>query len=285
MKFRAEHIRFSHRARHEPPREVFGDLTLAVSPGECVGILGREGSGKTTLLNLLGGLVPPSGGRLLIDDIDPHAGGRGRGAIRLRMGFTFQFPEEQFLRQTVGEEFGDMLRLRGVPAGEVPQLMKEALARMGLDSPEVPERSPFSLSLGESRRLALALLVAGRPAAALLDEPTAGLDASGAACTLKALGGLRSAGVTIIVATHDVNLLAGIAGRVLILDGGGIGVDGGAGDVLRDGALLASHGYGLPDSAPLSGDSRQSGGGDERDGQHGNDISRVDGGNPEGGSR
>jgi energy-coupling factor transport system ATP-binding protein len=285
MNFRADNVRFSHASRHAPPREVFRDLTLTVSDGECVGILGREGSGKTTLLNLLGGLVPPGEGRIVIDGIDPHAGLRGREEIRLHVGFTFQFPEEQFLRQSVAEEFGDLLRLRGVPPAGIPLRINEALTLMGLDSPGMREKSPFSLSLGESRRLALALLVAGRPGAALLDEPTSGLDASGVGCTLKALGGLRGSGVTVIVATHDVNLLAEIAGRVLILGGGGIAADGRAGEILRNGALLADHGYDVPEAFSLSGDSRQGGGGDEDGGQHDHHVARARGEAPEGGSR
>ena len=285
MNFRAEHIRFSHTSRHEPPREVFSDLTLTVSAGECVGIIGREGSGKTTLLNLLGGLVPPPAGQVLIDGIDPHSGQRGREANRLRLGFTFQFPEEQFLRETVAEEFHDLLRRRGVPPAEIPTRMEEALALMELDPRGTGGRSPFSLSFGESRRLALALLVAGRPGAALLDEPTAGLDASGVACARKALGGLRGSGVTVIVTTHDVDFLAGVAGRILILGGGGIVADGSAVEILANGMLLANHGYGIPEALSLSGDSREGGGGDERDGQNDGHVTRGDGGMAKGGSR
>jgi len=247
MNFRAEHIRFSHTSRHEPPREVFRDLTLTISRGECVGILGHEGSGKTTLLSLLGGLVAPRGGRILIDGIDPHSGMQGRGAIRLRMGFTFQFPEEQFLRQTVAEEFADMLLLRGISRADIQGRREEALAFMGLDPGGMGERSPFSLSLGESRRVALALLLAIAPEAALLDEPTAGLDSSGVLCTLNALGRLSRGGATVIVATHDVNLLAEIAGRVLVLVDGGIAADGEAVEILTDDLLLANHGYDVPE--------------------------------------
>ncbi|HMK39101.1 MAG TPA: ABC transporter ATP-binding protein, partial [Bacteroidota bacterium] len=239
-------------SRFEPPREVFRDLSLTVSRGECLGLLGREGTGKTTLLNLLGGLVPPGEGRILIDGVDPHAGRHGRESVRLRLGFTFQFPEEQFLSQSVEEEFRSLLRLRGVSASLVQSRMDEALAAMGLDPRGVAGRSPYSLSLGESRRLALALLVAVSPGAALLDEPTAGLDASGVACALRALGALLQKGATVIVATHDVDLLAEVAQRVVILGGGGIAADGAAGDILTDESLLAGHGYALPEVVSIA---------------------------------
>lgn len=246
MNFEARNIRFSHLSRHEPAREVFRDLSLSIPGGECVGILGREGSGKTTLLNILGGLFPPSGGNLLIDGIDPHSGEGRSAGIRLRMGFTFQFPEEQFLCHTVAEEFSGVLRLRGVPGNEIAGRTREALGLMGLDPLETPGRSPFSLSLGESRRLALSLLHAIRPGGALLDEPTAGMDASGLDCTLGVIRKLRQAGTTVIIATHDVDLLSEIAERVLILGERGIASDGKSGAILGDARLLAEHGYAVP---------------------------------------
>ena len=248
MNFAARHIRFSHVSRHEPAREVFRDLTLTIAGGDSVGVLGREGSGKTTLLCILGGLVPPAGGSVRIDGIDPHSRGGGSDNIRLRTGFTFQFPEEQFLTHTVEEEFSGLLRLRGVPAGEIYGRRGDALARMGLDPQQTPGRSPFSLSLGESRRLALSLLYAIRPGAALLDEPTAGMDASGLACTVNLVRALRKNGTTVIIATHDVDLLSEVAERVVILGGLGIAADGKSGAILGDGHLLAQHGYSVPES-------------------------------------
>jgi energy-coupling factor transporter ATP-binding protein EcfA2 len=245
------------------PREVFRGLTLTIPQGECVGILGREGSGKSTLLTILGGLIPPSGGNVRIDGADPRAA-RGREGIRLRMGFTFQFPEEQFIRQTVAEEFSDILGLRGVPRPEIPRRMEDSLLRMGLQPGVFAPRSPFSLSLGESRRLALALLIAMSPAAALLDEPTSGLDSSGVACAVRALRSLSRSGATVVIATHDVDLLAEVAGRVVILAGGTVAADGNAENILTDGALLGAHGYGVPEVVSVASALRREGRLDER---------------------
>lgn len=184
---------------------------------------------------------------MLIDGVDPHARPGGRDEIRLRIGFTFQFPEEQFLRETVKEEFADVMRLRGISPADCAERMHRALEAMGLDPAGIAERSPFSLSLGESRRLALALVLAIAPAAALLDEPTSGLDARGCACALTAIGSLRRSGATVVIATHDVDLLAEVAGRVLILGEGGIESDGEADETLTDGGLLKRYGYSLPE--------------------------------------
>jgi energy-coupling factor transporter ATP-binding protein EcfA2 len=175
------------------------------------------------------------------------------------MGFTFQFPEEQFLRQTVREEFEDMMRLRRISPAEFPPRMNGALAAMGLGAGGITERSPFSLSLGEARRLGLALLLAIAPAAALLDEPTAGLDAQGFACALRAISSFRRTGATVIIATHDVNLLAETAARVLILGEGGIETDGEAERILSDGTLLGRFGYSVPEVVATAADLRAQG--------------------------
>jgi energy-coupling factor transporter ATP-binding protein EcfA2 len=259
MNIAARDIQYAHADRYQAPREVFHGLTLDIHAGECVGILGREGSGKTSLLNILGGLVPPGQGSVLIDGIDLHAGSAVRRAIGLRMGFTFQFPEEQFLRQTVAEEFTDVLRLRGVTAEEVSFRMNESLAMMGLDTLETPGRSPFSLSLGESRRLALALVFALRPEAAFLDEPTSGLDSTGVLCALELLGRLHGRGATLLVATHDVDVIAEFAGRVLILGEGEIGADGKPEDVLTDSRLLSRYGYAPPEVVTIAAELRKEG--------------------------
>ncbi|HTY58157.1 MAG TPA: ABC transporter ATP-binding protein [Bacteroidota bacterium] len=247
MELVARQIRFAHRDRLRSPREVFRDLALTVPSGAAVGILGREGSGKTTLLNILGGLLPPDDGTVCIGGIDLRGGSENVKAIRLSVGFTFQFPEEQFLRPSVREEFSDLLRIRGVSAEETRVRMDEALALMGLDPGGTPARSPFSLSLGESRRLALALLFALRPGAAFLDEPTAGLDASGVLRALDVLGRLHGAGNTVLVATHDIDFIAEFAERVLILSNGAIAADGKSEDVLADTSLLSAHGYRVPE--------------------------------------
>jgi len=242
----AEHIRYTAGTKFGTSREVFRDLSLLVESGECLGVIGREGSGKTTLLNLLGGLVPPSGGSLFLDGVNMGAAPDRAGGIRRRMGFTFQFPEEQFLSPTVDEEFRSLFRVRGIPEGERDGRRDAALRAAGLVEPGTGARSPFTLSLGESRRLALAFVSALRPAAAFLDEPTSGLDASGAACARSIVEGLLAGGCTVVIATHDLEFLSGVARSVLILTEGGIAARGEAAAILADRSLLAAHGYPRP---------------------------------------
>ena len=246
MNIEAEHLRYAAGGKFRPSREIFRDVSLRIAHGECAGVIGREGSGKTTLLNLLGGLVAPSGGRVLLDGVDVWNDARAAGDVRLRTAFTFQFPEEQFLSPEVGEEFTSLLRLRGVPEREAEERRRLSLVEAGLVGSIDDRRSPFSLSLGESRRLALALVASLRPAAAFLDEPTSGLDASGAACAGRILASLIACGCTVVIATHDIEFLAGLATSVIVVEEGGIAARGDAGLVLADAPLLAAHGYALP---------------------------------------
>lgn len=247
MTFELDHIAFTHKARHETTREIFRDFSLKVSRGERIGILGEEGSGKTTLLYLLAGLLPPTRGSIRIDGTDPHTDPHLRASVQRRIGITFQFPEEQFIRETVSEEFREVLALRDVAPIDVPRRMEESLRFSGLDPAAYSMRSPFSLSLGESRRVALALILAMRPEGILMDEPTAGLDASGTASTVRSLTLLGDQGATIITATHDIDLLASIAQRVVIIEGGAIEADDSAEAILSNVRLLTRHGYDLPE--------------------------------------
>jgi energy-coupling factor transport system ATP-binding protein len=169
------------------------------------------------------------------------------------MGITFQFPEEQFLRESIAEEFSDVLSLRSASPSTITPRMEEALAAVGLDPKIFPGRSPFTLSLGESRRVALALVLASRPEAVIMDEPTAGLDASGIAVTASALKKLHRAGATIIIASHDLGFAADCARRVLLLDRGKITADSTTNAILSNRSLLRSYGYAIREDVTVGG--------------------------------
>lgn len=254
MTFELAHVDLSYRETPRgSPREVFRDLTLAIRGGECVVVLGREGSGKSTLLFLLDGLIAPTRGSVLIGGRDPHRDPRHGRDARRRIAFSFQFPDEQFLQPTVSGEFRDFLTGRGVPAPEVEDRMMSSLSFAGLDPVRTPGRSPFTLSTGESRRLALALAHASRPDAALLDEPTAGMDALAGSCIVNFLRDMRERRATVVIASHDVDLAAEVADRVVILDGGGIAAEGEAKAVLTRGPVLERYGYDVPDALASAG--------------------------------
>jgi energy-coupling factor transport system ATP-binding protein len=241
--FSVRHADVAFRQRHAAPRTMFTDLSIDVPAGQCMGILGQEGSGKTTLLHLLGGLITPDAG----SSVRVPAGKETARVSpdRLRLAFTFQFPDEQFLCKSVSEEFREHPALRGVAPSETADRMEQAMRDVGLDPDGFRERSPFALSLGESRRIAVALAVAGSPDAILMDEPTSGLDAEGISLVAETIRRETRRGTTVILATHDVDFIAMVAERIVMLSGGKIAADGSAAGILADTSMLRQAGYGI----------------------------------------
>ncbi|WP_204812565.1 ATP-binding cassette domain-containing protein [Olsenella uli] len=205
-------------------------VTLELSGGVC-GLMGRTGSGKTTLLEVMAGATPPDSGR-----VERRAEKDGGVAL------VFQLPERQFFEATVEREVTFGLLARGVPAAEARARASRALALMGLDLAELAHRSPFSLSGGQQRRVALASALALRPELLLLDEPTAGLDPRARRACLDAVRAAARAGATVVVASHDANALAEVADRLVTLEDGRVTLDGPARDLLADAPLMRAHG-------------------------------------------
>ncbi len=205
-------------------------VTLELAGGVC-GLMGRTGSGKTTLLEVMAGATSPDSGRVgLVAEAD--------GAVAL----VFQLPERQFFEATVEREVAFGLLARGVPSAEARARSARALSLMGLDLDELGARSPFSLSGGQQRRVALASALALRPELLLLDEPTAGLDPRARRACLDAVRAAADAGATVVMASHDANALAEVADRLVTLEGGRVTLDGPARDLLADAPLMRAHG-------------------------------------------
>jgi energy-coupling factor transport system ATP-binding protein len=246
MTFQLEDVSFSYKSKVGSARAIFDGLSLAIGSGECVGIIGPEGSGKTTLLQLMDALVKPDRGKVLIDGRNIWQEPRRLHEIRRKVGFAFQFPEQQFFSETVGEELKFALRNFGMWSDSTAHRPEEALLTIGLQPEMFLQRSPFALSIGEARRVALASILTTQPRAILLDEPTVGLDASGVERVIGTLQQLKSKGVTIVIVSHDLDALAEIAERVVVL-GKGVEEDAPARILFYDQEKLARCGYDLPE--------------------------------------
>ncbi|WP_374679386.1 ABC transporter ATP-binding protein [Microbacterium wangruii] len=223
-------------------REVLHDVDLDVRAGEFVAVVGANGAGKTTLVQAIAGVVRPPRGRVEVGGIDP--GRADARTLHRRIGFVFQNPEHQFIAGTVFDELAHGLRLQRVPEPQVRERTDELLERFGLaDKADV---HPFLLSGGQKRRLSVGTaLVAGAPVL-VLDEPTFGQDRARADELLTLLRDLNRQGTTIIVVTHDMQLVTEYADRTVVLGDGRLLAAGATAEVFADEALLARAGLRPP---------------------------------------
>ena len=217
-------LRFTHQVGTPWECRALDGLSFSVEDGSFTGVLGLSGSGKTTLLRILCGLLEPQSGSVRVD---------GRPAI------AFQFPENQLFRDTVVDDVMYGPLNMGLDAQDARTRAEQALAKVGLDPAETGNRSPFSLSGGEKRRAALAGVIAMEPDVLLVDEPTAGLDPSGVQAVLKCLEDLNRAGKTVVMVSHDPDVLSRCCSHVIVLEDGRIADQGTPSEVFgRNGDLF-----------------------------------------------
>ncbi len=223
MNIALEDVRFAYRSNAFGTRDVFSGITLRVASGEAVAVMGEEGSGKSTLLQLMDGLLRPDAGVVLLDGENIWQSPKRLHELRRRIGFAFQFPESQFFCETVNDELLFAARNFGIPLPSNKEITA-LLAELGLTR-EILSHSPFSLSMGEARRVALASVLLHKPQALLLDEPTAGLDSFGVECVHALLRRLRTEGKTVVVVSHDEELVSSVTHRIVCLADGKITKD------------------------------------------------------------
>jgi cobalt/nickel transport system ATP-binding protein len=212
---------------------VLRDVALEVSAGEVVAVIGGNGCGKTALLRWIGGLLPRRGGRCLVAGVEVDS---PRQAVASGVGLVVQDPNDQLLAATVEQDVELGPRNLRVAAPLRRTRVAAALAQVGMTA--LAERDIETLSLGERKRVALAGVLAMAPRLLLLDEPTAGLDPLAEDALCDTLRGLAATGVTQLIATHAIDLVAELASRVLVLGDGCVLGDGPPRQVLSDYALL-----------------------------------------------
>lgn len=208
-------------------RLALNDVSLEIAKGEIVAIIGHTGSGKSTLVQHLNGLLKPDKGQATIDDIDITAKGAQAKAARQQVGMVFQYPEHQLFAETVFEDIAFGPRNKGVAEAEVEKQVREAMEFVGLDYDTFAQRSPFQLSGGQMRRVAIAGVVAMNPDYLVLDEPSAGLDPRSRNAVFKEIMSLhKSRGIAIVLVTHSMEEAVKYADRLLVINSGKILFDG-----------------------------------------------------------
>jgi energy-coupling factor transport system ATP-binding protein len=247
--FQLEHVTHRYDEGDGRGREALKDVSLSIARGEFVAIIGHNGSGKSTLAKHLNALLLPTEGRVLVNGMDTRES-ENLWAIRQSAGMVFQNPDNQIVATAVEEDVAFGPENLGVPPAEIRRRVDEALAIVGMS--EFRRSAPHLLSGGQKQRVAIAGVLAMRPEALILDEPTAMLDPSGRREVLETVVRLnREEGITIVYITHFMEE-AVRAGRVVVMDGGRLVLDGSPREVFARVAELRSLGLDVPQVTELA---------------------------------
>ena len=266
MSIRAENLTLIYNSGLAYETKAVDDVSFTIDDGSFVSVIGHTGSGKSTLVQQLNGILKPTSGKIFIDETDitdkSVKKGRGRkGAkgpnladIRKQVGLVFQYPEYQLFDETVYKDVSFGPRNLGLEKDEIDRRVKEAMELVGMGFDEFAKRSPFDLSGGQKRRVAIAGVIAMEPKALILDEPTAGLDPKAHADVLDMVREIhqRRKGIIILV-SHNMGDVAELSDRILVMDKGKLVKDGSPAEVFADGGFLNSIGLGLPPAARMAG--------------------------------
>ncbi len=222
-------------------------VTLSIDAGSFVGLLGPTGSGKSTLIQHFNALLRPTSGTVRVAGIDLSRPRADVKTVRRKVGLVFQYPEDQLFEETVFDDVAYGPRNLGLPPQEIQDRVEEALRLVGVDPDAFGRRSPFSLSGGEMRRVAIAGVLAMQPEVLVLDEPAAGLDPQG---KQEILGQIRTLhqerGLTVILITHSMDEAAQLVDRIVVMNRGQVAMDGPVRGIFRRADELASIGLGVP---------------------------------------
>ena len=221
-------------------------VDFSAQAGEYLAIIGRTGSGKSTLIQHLNGLLKPTSGQVLFEGEDIWASKERTRAVRFQVGLVFQYPEYQLFEETVYKDISFGPKNMGLDEGEIDRRVRQAARFVGLEE-GLLDKSPFDLSGGQKRRVAIAGVIAMEPRVLILDEPTAGLDPAGAAQILENIRTYhKEKNATIILVSHSMEEVAREAGRLVVISQGTIPYSGAPADVFAHGAQLEEMGLGVP---------------------------------------
>lgn len=228
--------------------QALKDVSLDVSDGEFVGIIGHTGCGKSTLIQLMAGLLKPASGTVLVNGRDINASGYDRKLLRRTLGVVFQYPEYQLFEETVGKDVAFGPLKAGMTEAEAEKNVDTALELVGFEPAKIKPLSPFDLSGGQKRKVAIAGVLAMDPQILILDEPIAGLDPLGREQFMQLVKKLNDRGVTIIMISHNMDGLADYASRIIAMDHGELYADGTPKEVFADLDKLKKVGLGASEA-------------------------------------
>lgn len=247
MSIKIENLTYTYMPKTPFEKKAIDDVSIEINQGEFVALIGHTGSGKSTLIQHINGLLKPTSGTILIDDIDITKKNVKLTSIRKKVGLVFQYPEYQLFEETIEKDIAFGPKNLGLDNDEINKRVQRAMKIVGLDYEEYKDKSPFEISGGQKRRVAIAGVVAMEPQVLILDEPTAGLDPKGRDDILnKILELYKEKNITIILVSHSMEDVAKVANRILVMDKGKCILDGTPEKIFREIETLESVGLAVP---------------------------------------
>ena len=241
-----EDLNYIYSAGTPFQHQALKDVSFTVNRGEFIGIIGHTGSGKSTLMQQLNGLLKPTSGRILLGGQDIWSDKKLTRQARFRVGLVFQYPEYQLFEETVYKDIAFGPKNMGLKEDEVDRRVREAAAIVGLTEQQL-QVSPFDLSGGQKRRVAIAGVIAMEPEVLILDEPTAGLDPKGREGILKNIQDYRRThNATVMMVSHSMDDVARLTDRLLVMNGSQLAMDGTPDEVFRHAEELVEMGLNIP---------------------------------------
>ena len=249
MSYAIETIGLTHYYSKGTIQQVaaINDVNLQIEKGELIGIIGHTGSGKSTLISHFNGLLKPDSGKVLVDGVDIWKDKETLRQSRFKVGLCFQYPEYQLFEETVYKDIAFGPKNMKLSDAEIKERVLRAAAFVGV-KPEHLEKSPFDLSGGEKRRVAIAGVMSMEPEVLIFDEPAAGLDPRGRKALVELIKEYRKqTGSTVIIVSHSMEDIAGMADRIIVMNNSAVAMQGSVDEVYSRGDELRSMGLNVPE--------------------------------------
>ena len=246
MAIKIENLEYVYMPESPFEKKAIDNINLEINDGEFVGLIGHTGSGKSTLVQHLNGLIKPHSGKVYVNGHDTSAKGEELKQLRCEVGLVFQYPEHQLFEETVYKDIAFGPQNLGLSKKEIDVRVRDAARCVGLED-DVLDKSPFDLSGGQKRRVAIAGVISMCPKVLVLDEPTAGLDPAGRKEILSQIKSIHSEGnMTIILVSHSMEDVARLVDRLIVMNEGKVFADGTVDEVFSRGKELRNIGLNVP---------------------------------------
>ena len=247
MSIKIENLTHVYMPKTPFEKKALDDVNLVIEDGEFLALIGHTGSGKSTLIQHLNGLLEPTSGRILVDDINLTNKETKLTDIRKKIGLVFQYPEYQLFEETIEKDIAFGPNNLGLSQEEVSDRVKKSMEMVGLDYETYKDVSPFDLSGGQKRRVAIAGVIAMEPKVLILDEPTAGLDPKGRDDILEQIKILHEKyKMTIVLVSHSMEDVGKLAERIVVMNKGKVALMGKPAEIFKEVEILEDIGLAVP---------------------------------------